>query len=53
MELLLRPVASEVRTLLQRIKVENIERGLGLIPTGSDVKFEAGNLAPQLTEPFA
>jgi hypothetical protein len=40
MELLMRPAASEVRTLLQKIKLENIERGLSLASAGIERKFE-------------
>ncbi len=40
MELLTRPAASEVRALLQKIKLENIERGLSLVSAGIEKKFE-------------
>jgi hypothetical protein len=52
MELLLRPSASEVRNLLQRIKLENIERGLSLISAGSEVKFDPAKLVQNPAEKF-
>ena len=40
----LRPKASEVRNLLQRIKVENVERGLSLISAANELQFDPANL---------
>ena len=41
MGILLRPTTSEVRTLLQKIKMENLERGLSLNSAGIEKqKFE-------------
>ena len=51
MELLVRPTASEVRNLLQRIKLENIERGLSLISAaGTELKFDPAHLVQNPVE---
>ena len=51
MEFLMRPAASEVRTLLQKIKLENIERGLSLASAGMEKKFEPVKMANILQGP--
>ena len=51
MEFLMRPAASEVRSLLQKIKLENIERGLSLASAGIEKRFEPVKMANNLHGP--